>query len=117
MSKKSELGENIRNYRKLRFMTQAQLAERIGMSQSTVGMYETGRREPDMDQIEAIADALNVSMRDLLPEGRNEISKDLQMSPERIKLLELARVLDESLVDQATKALQLFQSVVEDAKK
>lgn len=67
MSNKTELGKNIRSYRILRNYTQARLAEEIGVSASTIAMYETGQREPDMDMIEAIADILNVSIHDLVP--------------------------------------------------
>lgn len=73
MSNKTELGKNIRSYRILRNYTQARLAEEIGVSASTIAMYETGQREPDMDMIEAIADILNVSIHDLVP-GKSGIN-------------------------------------------
>lgn len=68
MDKKQILGKNIRNYRQLRGMTQAQLAEELGCAASTIAMYETGKREPDFDQLEALADVFNVRMRDLVPD-------------------------------------------------
>ena len=36
------VGENIRRYRKSRGMTQAQLAERISVSDKTISKWETG---------------------------------------------------------------------------
>lgn len=50
----------------MRNLTQAMLAESIQVSPSTIAMYETGKREPDMDTIEAIADILNVRIIDLI---------------------------------------------------
>ncbi len=43
-------------------MTQRQLADALGLSESTVGMYERGHREPDFETLEAIADYFNVDM-------------------------------------------------------
>lgn len=68
MGNKDDLGRLIRFYRLSRNMTQAELAESIGQSPSSVAMYELGQREPDMDVIECIADILNIRIRDLIPE-------------------------------------------------
>ena len=38
------VGENIRRYRKLRGMTQAQLAESVGLTEGAVRHYESGIR-------------------------------------------------------------------------
>ena len=72
MTNKSELGKRIRLYRQSRNMSQARLAEIIGKSVGAIGMYETGKREPDLDTVEALADAFNVSMRDMMPDGDSE---------------------------------------------
>ena len=41
-------------------LTQAEMAEKLGISRSTIGMYETGAREPDFKTLELIADYFNV---------------------------------------------------------
>ncbi|MDO4325146.1 MAG: helix-turn-helix domain-containing protein [bacterium] len=46
--------------------TQAEIAEKLGVSRSTIGMYETGAREPDFETLEAIADLFNVDTDYLL---------------------------------------------------
>lgn len=51
-------------------LTQVELAEKIGISRSTIGMYETGAREPDFETLEAIADFFNVDIDYLL--GRTD---------------------------------------------
>lgn len=51
-------------------LTQAEFAEKIGISRSTIGMYETGAREPDFETLEAIADFFNVDIDYLL--GRTD---------------------------------------------
>lgn len=51
-------------------LTQAEMAEKLGISRSTIGMYETGAREPDFETLEKIADFFNVDTDYLL--GRTE---------------------------------------------
>ena len=50
-------------------LSQQELADKIGITRSAIGMYETGRREPDLETLEAFADFYNVDMDTLL--GRN----------------------------------------------
>lgn len=51
-------------------LTQVEMAEKIGISRSTIGMYETGAREPDFETLEKIADFFNVDIDYLL--GRTD---------------------------------------------
>lgn len=46
--------------------TQQEIADKLGISRSTIGMYETGAREPDYTTLEAIADLFNVDIDYLL---------------------------------------------------
>lgn len=54
-------------------MSQQELAEKSGCSRSAIGMYETGKREPDLETLETFADIFNVDM-DFLT-GRAESSE------------------------------------------
>lgn len=47
-------------------LTQQQLANKLGISRSAVGMYEKGEREPNFETLELIADTFNVDMNYLL---------------------------------------------------
>lgn len=47
-------------------MTQTELAKKLGVSRSTIGMYETGARSPDTEMLEKIADLFNVDVDYLL---------------------------------------------------
>ena len=47
-------------------LSQKELSEKIGVSRSTIGMYEAGGREPNFKTLEAIADIFNVNMDTLL---------------------------------------------------
>lgn len=63
----------IKRLRIERGITQEQLAALLKVSRSTVGMYETGSREPDFETCEAIADIFNVDMDYLL--GRSDVER------------------------------------------
>ena len=52
----------IKECRKRAGITQAQLAQKLGIAQNTVAMWETGRQCPRALDIPAIADALNCSV-------------------------------------------------------
>ena len=64
------LGEIIRSLRVSDDMTQKELADKLSISPSTIGMYEQGRREPDLDTISKIANYFNISIDRLL--GRED---------------------------------------------
>ena len=79
-------------FRKLRTssnLTQNAIAERLGISRSTIGMYETGAREPDYETLEKIADYFNVDTDFLL--GR---TAQTTMLPETIGKLAKTHELD-----------------------
>ena len=79
-------------FRQLRLssnLTQNEMAEKIGISRSTIGMYETGAREPDFETLEKIADYFNVdtdfllgrtSQTTLLPETIGAYSKTRELT-------------------------------------
>lgn len=64
-----DIGENIREIRKLKGMTQAELGKKIGMSYQQIGQYENGKRNPKLQTIKKLAIALEVSMYDILKIG------------------------------------------------
>ena len=55
-----------KNLRKDNSLTQAELAKKLGVAPSTVGMYERGQREPDFETLEKIAVYFSVNMNTLL---------------------------------------------------
>lgn len=60
------LGPRIAVLRREAGLSQAQLALRLGISPSTMGMYEQGRREPSMETVVAMAKVFRVSTDYLL---------------------------------------------------
>ena len=71
MSKKT-LADRLREMRKLRGMTQTEVAARAGTSSATISHFETGQREPGPANLKKLADALGVTTDFLL--GRTELA-------------------------------------------
>ena len=72
------LGARIAALRKAAGMSQAQLARELGISTSAVGMYEQGRREPQVGLLTKMADIFGVST-DFLINGQPESIQDQQV--------------------------------------
>lgn len=64
------LSKQITYLRKLSGMSQSQLAAAINVSPSTIGMYEQGRRTPDIPTLISISRLFGVSL-DFLITGEN----------------------------------------------
>mgnify|MGYP005940775039 CR=1 FL=1 len=74
----------IKILRKERGLTQAQLAQELNISASSVGMYEQGRREPDVNMCFRLAEYFGVSI-DYMMGGRAEKSIEWKDFVERIR--------------------------------
>jgi len=59
MSLKS-FGSILRHYRDLKNISQRDLAQKLGVAPSTIGMYERNAREPSFETIYRIAEVLDV---------------------------------------------------------
>ena len=59
-------GTTIRQLRESRQLTQAELAERIGVSSKTVSKWETGKGLPDITLLQPLAQALGISVIELM---------------------------------------------------
>ena len=79
MGIKEDIGPRIRTMRQSRQMTQEDLARSIGQSASSITMYETGRREPDFEILEAMADVFNVPLISFVSDDVGLDSKDLHL--------------------------------------
>lgn len=65
--------QSLRTWRELRGLTQAQLAEKVGVSQGMIAWIETGRSAPNITLAYDIADALGVPDRDIAwPQSERE---------------------------------------------
>lgn len=78
--------ERFKSLRIKRELSQLGLAEELGISKSSVSMYERGQREPDFETLEIIADFFNVDMNYLIgysdnPHDWEKIANELGICP------------------------------------
>ena len=59
-------GVTIKQLREIRKLTQAQLADKIGVSSKTVSKWETGKGLPDISLLQPLAQALGISVIELM---------------------------------------------------
>lgn len=70
------LGARIASLRTSLGFSQAELARRLHISPSAVGMYEQGRREPSVDTLIALSQVFGVSL-DYLLSGQPDTVRDV----------------------------------------
>lgn len=83
-------GRNIRRLRQARGLTQEALAQRVGMSRTTITNVEAGRQHVPLHALIWIAEALKVRPAELLPDVRPPILDQVrpQDVPDVRKILE-----------------------------
>lgn len=73
--------EKLKELRRQKGMTQSELAKLLNMQRSTLGMYETGKREPNFEILNMFANFFNVDMNTLM--DMNNTSNQNPSSPVR----------------------------------
>ena len=101
------IGRNIAILRKRRGLTQEKLAEKTGLSQNFIARLETGSKNPSIDTIEAIANAIGCDIEEIVrkdPDNTNIRTKDLHNRLDKIiemcgkeKTLKILRIIEEIL--------------------
>ena len=101
-----KIGKFISKCRKNKNLTQQELAEKLGVSDRTVGNWENGRNMPDLSLFKPLCDELDISINDL-------------MSGERIKKEQYQEKLEENIVNLTVgnkkifnKKLKIFSSLL-----
>ena len=87
-------------------LSQQELATRLGISKSAVSMYEQGRREPDFDILNKIADIFQVDADYLL--GRSSLSHEPE--PATIAAHLDTSDLTQAELDDVEKYIQFIRS-------
>lgn len=72
--------ENFKKLRQSHGLTQVQMANKLNLSPSTIGMYEQGRRNPDSNTLKKICSVFNVSMDNLFDLNTNNQNKKKSVS-------------------------------------
>ena len=64
--------ENLKRIRKSKGLSQKELAEKLGVSQPSYAQYERGARNPKVETIRKIANALDIPVEELNPPSNLE---------------------------------------------
>ena len=80
------LGQRIGALRRNRGLSQAELAQRLGISASAMGMYEQGRREPAVQTLIALSRELEVTT-DYLLTGKCDSNTDAAAVAQTVETL------------------------------
>ena len=85
----SVFSEMLIKLRKQDQLTQFEAARQMGITRSALSMYETGKREPDFETLELIADFYNVDMNTLVGGATSTIPDNIIPMPSmgRVPLL------------------------------
>ena len=70
---------NLRKFRRLRGLTQAQMGARATVGPASISHFETGQRTPTIETLTKLADALNVTVDALL--GRVPLEYSAHVDP------------------------------------
>lgn len=72
-----EIGRRIKKEREIAGYTQKELAEKVGLSASSIAQYESGDRNLKRSTVQPIADALNVPLSRLMPTREDLIAESV----------------------------------------
>ena len=73
------LQANLRKFREMRGMTQAEMGARAGIAAASISHFETGQRTPALETLVKLADSLTVTVDALL--GRAPVEHSARIDP------------------------------------
>lgn len=127
-------GEKIKSARKHAGLTQKELGDKLGISQSAIGQFESANSNPNLKTIRKIAEALNIALSEIVDDwGRfslDEIKKDWdcnQCSPDELGELTskgrkdtintLLDLMNDTGQDKAVEQVELLTKIPEYQKE
>lgn len=103
-------GIRLHSLRKQDNLTQLQLANALGVKKSTIGMWENGKREPDFETLEAIADYFNVTINTFFLDSTPLIDERRTPSPLDAAL---TKALDHALAVASDEDKQIMLTFIQ----
>ena len=89
-----EFGKNVKKYRKMRGLTQAQLSEMIDIEEMSLSRIECGSRFPRKENIDKLVQALDCSVSDLFNFEDEKSFTEAELRKEITKKLKHAKLND-----------------------
>ena len=98
--------DNLISLRKMKQMSQEQLAEAVGVSRQTISKYETGEALPDIDKCKIMAELFDVSLDDLV--NYDKQASGLGIPPKGKHMFGLVKVGDKGQIVIPAQARKIF---------
>lgn len=119
------VGDNIKYYRKLRGLTQEELAKACGLKEITIRQYEAGKRQPRIEQLAIIAGVLKIGWDDIMrphllfekvsPKILGETLEELEQEQNDLDFLnkmdELQRLLNNTGKQKAIEQVEILTEI------
>ena len=99
--------ENLVHLRKMRNMTQEDIAEKLGVTRQSVAKWEAGETVPDIDKCRILAEVFGVSLDDLVNYEPDE-NFGMNLPPKGKYLFGMVTVGDKGQIVIPAKARKLF---------
>ena len=103
-----EIGNNIKELRKSKGVTQQQIADLINMHRSNYSKVENGQREISISALNKIAKYFNVSIDDII--NNNEVPEEINV--ENKPLLEKVKLIEELEEDEQNMVFKFIDSLL-----
>jgi AbrB family looped-hinge helix DNA binding protein len=100
--------DNLIQIRKLKKMTQEDVAEKVGVSRQAVAKWEAGETAPDLEKARLLAETLGVSLDDLT-NYEPDNNMDLPVPPKGKYLFGVVTVGDKGQIVIPAKARKVFE--------
>ena len=99
--------DNLTHMRKMREMTQEELAECVGVTRQAIAKWESGETIPDLEKCRLLADAFGVSLDDLANYEPEE-NLGLNLPPKGKHIFGVVTVGDKGQIVIPAKARKMF---------
>lgn len=108
---KSFLAGKLRSFRKQAELTQAGLAEKIGRTDEAISNIERGKSLPSLETLLAIADALQLPLRDFFPSGNFDDRVSVNRLNKEAEMMVLLRGLSDRELDIAIAQVKALKNL------
>ena len=107
--------ERLRYLRKLHALSMKELGSLLGLAESTISLYEKGKRQPDNETLVKIAEYFNVSVDYLLGRENEKTPPAAELTEDERELLNNFRALNPTMRKYALEIIKAALSTQEQA--
>ena len=112
----AEFKDRLKELRISKGWSQDVLADKLQITRSAIGNYEQGKRIPEYEQLEAIADLFNVDMKYLM--GKQDVRKlqldlleltGIELEPRTVLSAKDRKIIKQEMHEHALKVLEHYE--------